>query len=132
MPRNLHTVVGESGADNLVGDNMVYQKCIEVLLPAGGDFKRGQLLVLGADNKTASMPTAETDSVNCILLTDVGETTEVTSAAAALTGEFNENAVLWGTITEEGKPKVVRNSAANQLYIAPMHKAPFVQFGEVE
>lgn len=131
MPRNLYTAVGQTAPDNLIGDNLVYQKRIEVLLPAGGEFKRGQLLVLAEDGKTASLPVAATESVDCILLTDVGETDEATPAAAALTGEFNENAVLWGGITEVNKEAVKKAASAKQLYIAPMQKAPFVQFGEV-
>lgn len=129
--RNLFSTVGQCLPDNLTGDNLVYQKRIEVTLPANGDFKRGQLLVLAADGETASMPGASATSVDCVLLDDVGETDEPTAAAASLTGEFNENAVLWGDVPEANKAAVKKAAAAKQLYIAPMVKAPFVQFGEV-
>ena len=130
MPRNLYTTVGQSTVDNLFSDSLVYQKRVEVVLPAG-TYHRGQLLVLADDMRTASMPTADTVEIDCVLLTDVGETAEETTAAASLTGEFNENAILWGAITEENQDAVKKAAAARQLYIAPMVKAPFVQFGEV-
>ena len=129
MANNMYARVGECKPDNLTGDNLVFQKRVEVVLPAG-TFERGQLLVIDAD-MAASMPTATTVEVDGILLDDIGEITVATPAAVSLTGEFNENMVLWGEITDANKPAVKKAAAEKQLYIAPMAKAPFVQFGEV-
>jgi len=132
MSRNLLATGGMSTVDNLTGDNLIYQNRIEVLLPAGDVFHRGQLLVLEADGKNVTMPVATTEVIDCILLDEVGETTEVTRAAASLTGQWNQNAVLWGDIPEANWPEVIkRTRSERQLDIAPMHKAPYVQFGEV-
>jgi hypothetical protein len=129
--RNLYTQVGQSTVDNLIADNLVNQKRIEVILPSGAEFKRGQLLVLADDGKTASLPVEDTTSVDCVLLTEVGDTDGPTPAAASLTGEFNENCILWGGIPESNRDAVKKAAAGKQLFIAPAVKAPYIQFGEV-
>ena len=132
MPRNLLQTVGQSEVDNLTGDNLIYQNRVEVLLPAGDDFRRGQVLVLDADGKNAALPDSATEVVDCVLLDDVGTTTEVTRAAVALTGQWNENCILWGDIPSASVPEVIkRTRSERQLDIAPQHKAPFIQWGEV-
>lgn len=132
MARNFIATIGECKADNLAGDNLVFQKRVPVKLTAAGTYSRGQLLVLDPSGDEASLPTASTVAVDCILLDDVGEIDglEEVEAAVSLTGEFNENAVLWGGITEANQAAVKKAAAEKQLYIAPMAKAPFVQFGE--
>ena len=132
--RNLYSTVGQSTPDNLVGDNLVFQKRVEVTINAAGEYKRGQLLMVNAEG-VASLPTAAAITVDAVLLTDVGEVTAEdvpVLAAASMTGEFNENVVEWGAIPEASRAAVVRNVKDKQLYIAPMHQAPFVQFGEVQ
>ena len=134
MSRNLYSQVGRSTVDNLVGDNLVFQKQIEVTIDAAGEFKRGQLLMVAADG-AATLPTAAATTVDAVLLTDVGTLATgdgPVPAIAAMTGEFNENVVLWGAIPEANRAAVVRSAKDKQLYIAPMHQAPFVQFGEVQ
>ena len=145
MGRNLLSAVGQSGVDNLTGDNYLPQKRIQVLLPAGGPYHRGQLLVLddGIDDAMlasenlvgieAAIPTAAAEKVDCVLLDEIGddETTGVTRAAAALTGEFNLNCVLWGAIPAIDQPAMIRAAWDKQLHLAPLNQAPYVQFGEV-
>lgn len=131
MPRNMLSTVGQSTVDNLIADNLVYQKRVEVTLADAGDYQRGQLLVLGEDGKTATIPAAGATRIDCVLLDDVGEIEEETTAAVSLTGEFNRNAVLWGGIPEANQDNIIRDAWDRQLHIAPMHKAPYVQFGEV-
>ena len=132
MARNLLQTVGQSSVDNLTGDNLIYQNRIEVLLPSGAEFHRGQVLVLDDDGKNALLPDVDTEIIDAILLDEVGETTEVTKAAASLTGQWNENCVLWGDIPPANIPEVIkRTRSERQLDIAPQHKAPFVQWGEV-
>lgn len=132
MARNMLSKVGISNPDNLTGDNLVFQKRVEVTLEAAGTYSRGQLLVIDADGK-ATLPTASTTAIDGILLDDIGEIDgiEAVPAAASLTGEWNENSVLWGDIPDANKAAVIKACAAKQFYIAPMHKAPWVQFGEV-
>ena len=132
MSRNLLVTVGASSVDNLTGDNLIYQNRTEVLLPAGDTFHRGQVLVLADDGINALMPTDATEIIDCILLDEVGETTEITKAAVSLTGQWNQNSVLWGGILEQDIPEVIkRTRSERQLDIAPQHQAPFVQFGGV-
>lgn len=129
MARNLYTKVGQSTVDNLIADNLIYQKRVAVSLPAG-TYARGQLLVLSDDGQAASIPAADATRIDCVLLDEVGEITEETQAAVALTGEFNRNAVLWGEIPEAGEDAIVRDAWDRQLHIAPMHQAPYIEFGE--
>lgn len=132
MSRNMLSNVGQCNPDNLTGDNLVFQKRVEVTLETAGTYSRGQLLVIGADGK-AALPLAATTAIDGILLDEIGEIDglEAVPAAVALTGEWNENNVLWGAITDANKAAVIKAAAAKQFYIAPMHKAPWVQFGEV-
>lgn len=130
MSRNLYTTVGQSTADNLVADNLIYQKRIEVTISGPGTYGRGQLLILSGDGRTAAMPTASDTRIDCVLLDDIGDITEGTVAAAALTGEFNRNAVLWGDLPEASQDDIIRDAWDRQLHIAPMHQAPYIEFGE--
>ena len=133
MARNLLATVGESPVDNLQRDNVIYQNRIEVQLPAGVDYKRGQVLVLDDDGINAALPAATDKIVDCILLLDVesvGLTGKV-KGQVSLTGQFNQNSVLWGAIPDTDIPEVIKNTRSErQLDIAPSHKAPYVQFGE--
>lgn len=131
MPRNMYSKVGQCLPDNLTGDNLVFQKRVEVLLTAAGTYNRGQLLEIAADH-TATIPGASAVKIDGILLDDIGEIdgNETVPAAASLTGEFNENEVLWGDITDANKNAVKKAAAEKQLYIAPMAEADFIQFGE--
>jgi len=132
MARNLLNTVGQSSVDNLTGDNLIYQNRIEVILPAGDTFLRGQALVLADDGINASMPLVDTEVLDAVLLDEVGETTEDTKAAASLTGQFNQNVMYFGAIDDADLPAVLkRTRSERQLDIAPMHQAPFVQWGEV-
>lgn len=143
MPRNLMQTVGQSTVDNLTGDNAASQlPRIQVLLPADGTYHRGQLLVLDTGIDTAmledenlvgihaSIPDATATRVDAILLDDVGKTDEVVRAAAAIRGQWNLNAVLWGGIPEANQPAIIRDAWDRGLYIAPMNKSSFVQWGE--
>jgi len=80
---------------------------------------------------SASIPDATATAIDCVLLDEIGEVDEDTRAAAALTGEFNYHAVLWGDIPEANQPAIIRDAWDKQLHIAPMHQAPYVQWGEV-
>jgi len=132
MPRNLYQTVGQSDVDNLTADNLIYQNRVEVLLPAGGEFHRGQALVLDADGLNADVPGEDAEIIDAILLDEIGETDAVTRAAASLTGQFNQNYILWGEIPEANIPEVIKKTRSErQLDIAPMHKAPYLQFGRL-
>jgi len=143
MARNLLQEIGMSPVDNLTGDNAFPQlPRIQVLLPAG-EYRRGQLLVLDdgidtamldAENLVgikASLPEADAERIDAVLLDEVGEIDETTRAAAAIKGQWNLNAVLWGAIPDTAKPALIRDAWDRGLHLAPMHKAQFIQFGEV-
>lgn len=132
MARNFLATVGECLPDNLTGDTLVYQKRGTVSLKVAGTYDRGQLLVVSAAME-ATIPGATAVTVDAILLEQVGviDGTEVIEAAVSFTGEWNENKVLWGAITDANKPVVKKSAAAKQLFIAPMEKVEFAQFGEV-
>ena len=105
-------------------------KTVPVLLKgdAGGiEYKRGQLLTVDAEGN-ASIPEAAATTVEAVLFTDdIGKITDDTPAAAAVTGEFNENVVLWGEIPEANQPAVKQAAAEHQLYLAPQNQAPYVE-----
>ena len=131
MARNLLSTVGQSPVDNLTRDNLIFQNRIEVTLPAG-TWSRGMALVLGADGSSATRPVAATTVIDAILLEDIGEvdTGESAKAAASLTGQFNQNSVDFGAIPDANLATVIATTrATRQLDIAPMHQAPYIQFG---
>lgn len=131
MARNLYSTVGECKPDNGVADNLIRQKRFEVFLPAGVEFKRGQVLLID-EAMNASLPTASTMKIDVILLDDIGLTDDITPAAALFTGEWNENETLWGDIPDANISKVILNTRDKGLHIDPMNKAPYVMFGEVQ
>lgn len=132
MARNLLLTVGKCEPDNGVADTLVYQKRVPITLSVAGEYKRYQLLVID-ETGAATIPTASTMEIDGILLDDIGtiDGTEEVPAAASLTGEWNENVVSWGAIPDANKEAVKTATAKHQLYIGPMAKAPYVQFGEV-
>jgi hypothetical protein len=136
MPRNLLQKAGQIGVDNLVRDNLIFQNRIEVRLPAGNVYPRGQALVLADDGVTVSIPTGETEILDAVLLDDIGDLSEEPEdvmAAASLTGAFNQNVMHFGEIDDADLPAVLkRTRSERQLDIAPMHQAPFVEWGKVE
>jgi hypothetical protein len=129
MSQNYLRTIGESPVDNLVRGNNIFQNRIEVILSAG-TYPRGQALVLASDGFTASTPTSTTEVLDAVLLDDIGEVDEATRASASLTGEFNQNSMDFGEIEEANLQAVLtRTRSERQLDIAPMHQAPFIQFG---
>ena len=130
MAKSLLHDIGSVGADNLVSGTLIPMKTVPVLLKgdAGGiEYKRGQLLTVDAEGN-ASIPEAAATTVEAVLFTDdIGKITDDTPAAAAVTGEFNENVVLWGEIPEANQPAVKQAAAEHQLYLAPQNQAPYVE-----
>ena len=133
MAKNMQSIVGRSSIDNLYADNMIFQNRKPVILPTGATVQRGMVLVVADDRVTASLPTASTTEIDCVLLDFEDEITldEDTPAAVAWTGEFNENAIIWGDILPANQDAIIKNALQKQIDIKPMVKAPFVQFGEV-
>ena len=144
MPRNLLQKVGQSSVDNLTGDNAFPQlPRIQVLLPPG-EYRRGQLLLLDTDidetmldeenlvGINASIPGSTATRIDAVLLDDIGETEEdITRASAVIRGQWNLNSVLWGDIPEVSRPAIIRDAWDRGLHLAPQHRAPYVQWGEV-
>jgi hypothetical protein len=125
MATNLLTT-STCDADNLVAGNLIPQKKLGVVLTSGSTYNRGQLLNIAADGTAtlAITPTADAllNTYFGVLLDDKGAITENTDAVAAVTGEFNQLAVLFGAIAEADQPLTILNARKQGLFIAPMNK----------
>ena len=133
---NLFSIVGECDVPNLHSGSYFPVMKKEVTLSDAGTYKQGQLVLID-DDMVATLPSATDMSIDGILL-DINGKTEAeldgayeSPATVAITGEFNYNGLDWGDIPDTNHEAIIRALLDKNIYIAPMHKAPYVQFGEV-
>lgn len=124
MAQNIYNAnAAQSTIDNLMMGTQVFVKTVEGKIAAYQDWQRG--LPLAYDPATGLWDVATTQ-IDGILLDTLEQ--DQTVFAVALTGEFNENVMDISNLTDA--PASIAAARKQQIYIAPMHQAPYVQIGE--
>lgn len=99
MPENLVTNVGEREFDNLFAGGVQDVVVVPIVVNAGRSYVRGSVVALDADGKAVLVDSAGTGSVRNpygILTDDIDATTEDLRTTAYVTGEFNQDALVFG------------------------------------
>lgn len=123
MANIYNSAAAESKIDNLIGGTQISVKVVCGTLDTAQDIARGTPLT--CDPATGFWSKA-TQRIDGVLLDELKDS--ALEFAVALTGEFNQNVMDLSALTDANKAIIEARKC--QIYIAPSHKAPYVQIGE--
>jgi len=123
--------VDGSTVDNLVSGTLIPLKLLDVTLADGsGIVKRGTPLT--STNGVTYMPiSGSSEEIKCILFNDVDVANEFErgSAAAAFSGEFNQN-VIEEVMGAGLTPLQLADAKDKQIFVRPQNPAPTIDGSE--